>query len=52
LRGFYEGVERFAQRGEPQAEINEFGILERDVLLEVEQVAIEAEGFELAVGFE
>src|SRR4029077_2603017 len=49
LRGFDEGVQSFAQRREPQAEINQLGILERDVLLEVQQIAIEAEGFEFAM---
>src|SRR5260370_26671466 len=52
LRGFYEGVQSFAQRREPQAKVNEFGILERDVLLEMQQVPIEAEGFEFPVGGE
>src|SRR5208282_986315 len=50
LRGFYERVESFTQRREPQAEVNEFSILECYVLFEVQQVAIEAQGFQFAVG--
>src|ERR1700687_3728504 len=36
LSRFYEGVERFAQRREPQAEVNELRVFEANVLFEVE----------------
>ena len=49
LRVFYERVQGFAQRREPQSEINKFGILQRHVLLEVEKIAVEAEGLEFSV---
>src|SRR5215472_2306007 len=47
-----EGVERFTKRSEPESEIDEFRILQRDVLLEVHQVAIETQSLELAVRHE
>src|ERR1035441_10290383 len=49
LRGFDESVERLPQRREPQAKVNQFRIFQRDVLLEVQQFAVEAQGFKFAV---
>ena len=49
LRVVDECVERFAQRREPQAEIDQLGILQPNVLLEVHEVALQAQGFEFAV---
>ncbi len=46
LRAVDEGVQRFAQRREPQPEIHELGIFQRDLLLEVRQVAVQAQRFE------
>src|SRR5262249_17408685 len=45
----YESVERLAQRREPQSVVHEFGILERNLLLEVHEVALQAKRFEFAM---
>src|ERR1039457_6742194 len=37
LRRLHKRVEPFTQRSEPQAEVDELGVLEGDVLFEVEQ---------------
>ena len=42
-------IQRLAQRREPQAEINQFGILQPDVLFEVRDIALQAQRFELAM---
>ena len=49
LRAFDESLQRFAQRREPQAEVHDLGVLQADVLLEVRQVAVEAQRFQLAM---
>ncbi len=40
-------VQRFAQRREPEAVINQLGIIERELLLVVSQILGKSEGFEL-----
>src|ERR1035441_3234123 len=52
LRGLDKSVERLAQRREPQAEVNQFRIFQRNVLLEVQQIAIQAKGLKLAMSRE
>ena len=49
LRACDECLERLAQRREPQSEVDDLGILQSDVLLEVRQLAIETERFQFAM---
>src|SRR5437588_2013698 len=49
LRSLDESVERFAQRREPQPEVNKFRILEPDMLLEVQKIPIQAQRFKFVV---
>src|SRR5579864_1013892 len=45
----YKAIQGLAQRSEPQAVINQFCVLERDVLLEMQHLAIQAERFQFAM---
>src|ERR1035438_5049510 len=47
---FEKGVERLAQRRKPQAVIYHLGVLQRALLLVVQRVLVEREGFQLADG--
>jgi hypothetical protein len=49
LRALDERLQRLTQRREPQAEIDDLRVLEADVLLEVRQIAIEAERFQFTM---
>src|SRR5690242_12422135 len=49
LRARHKRIKGLAQRREPQAEVNQLGVLERDMLLEVHKIAIEAERFEFSM---
>src|SRR5205807_4198916 len=51
LRHIEKSIERLAQRREPQAVINEFGVAIRKRLLEVCGLAVDGEPFELLVRF-
>ncbi len=42
-------VQRLAQGSEPQAEVNQFRIFQSDVLFEVRDIALQAQGFEFAM---
>jgi len=46
-----EGLQALAERVEPLAVVDEFGVTERDLLLEMERVALDADLFEGLVGF-
>ncbi len=43
-----ERVERFAQRREPQAVVDQLGVIERELLLVVQRAPVERQRFELA----
>ena len=49
LSGLEERIQRFAQRREPQAVIDQLRVIERQPLLVVQQASIQRERFELAV---
>src|ERR1700720_1171088 len=46
LRALDKGVEGLAQRSEPQAVVCQFGIFQPDVLLEVGDIALQAESLQ------
>ncbi len=52
LRGIDEGIQRLAQGREPQTVVGQFGIFDRNHLLEVHRLAVEDERFEFAVRVE
>src|SRR5258708_30951178 len=49
LSALDEGIESLTQRREPEAEINQFGIFQSDVLLKMRDIAFEAQCLQLAV---
>ena len=49
LRGVHEGIQRLAQRREPQPVVDKLCILQGDVLLEVRQLAVQAQRFQLTM---
>src|SRR5271165_292443 len=49
LRAGDKGVQRLAQRCKPQSEVDELRVLQRHMLLEVRDLALQAERFQLAM---
>ena len=49
LRPVNERIQRFTQGRKPKSEINQFGILQANVLLEMRDVALQAQRFQFAM---
>src|SRR5208337_348458 len=49
LGAFDESIEGLAQRREPQAEVNQFGVFQADVLLEMGDVSLQTESFQFTM---
>src|SRR6266849_5907264 len=52
LRDVEKSVERFAQRSEPQAVINQFGVAQRKSLLKMRGLAVDREAFQFLMRFD